>query len=378
MELSTHHVMSIVRELSEIINQHVNLMDDQGYIIASTDLERIGQFHEGAATLLKNDLKELVIENDSQFLGSRKGINLPLLLNNRTAGVVGITGEYEEVQTYGQIIKKMTELMLTENYLNQQKKLDDRIRKRFFDEWILNAVPLTEDFIERGQRLGIDIKRPYRVLVIALANIDKHMDHPEAQMKIDDIGRAVKMAVLSVQGALFFKTINRMICLLPIHKNGDRSSDLILACQSIEKSFKVRLFIGLDGGGYTTHLRYTEASKACIACDKERPVRHFSDISLELFLDDVSTKSKQDFINRMFRSCTERELDMSILMLKAFFENNGSISKTAEELFIHKNTLQNRLNRLYEKTGHDPRNLADSALYYLALEFYKTLQDQPL
>lgn len=48
IKLSRHTAMHIAKEISKLIHQHVNVMDHLGYIIASTDEERIGTFHEGA------------------------------------------------------------------------------------------------------------------------------------------------------------------------------------------------------------------------------------------------------------------------------------------------------------------------------------------
>lgn len=39
--------------------------------------------------------------------------------------------------------------------------------------------------------------------------------------------------------------------------------------------------------------------------------------------------------------------------------HNSSIVHRAEELFLHKNTLQNRLNKIADKTGYNPRRITD-------------------
>ena len=66
--------------------------------------------------MIGEHLDELIIQSDDEYEGTRKGINLPILLDGEIAGVVGITGERDEVVKYGQIIKKMTEILLIENF----------------------------------------------------------------------------------------------------------------------------------------------------------------------------------------------------------------------------------------------------------------------
>ena len=54
--------------------------------------------------------------------------------------------------------------------------------------------------------------------------------------------------------------------------------------------------------------------------------------------------------------------------LKAFFDNNLNISKTAKIIFAHRNTLLYRLRRIKEITGLDPRNFDDAIQLRIALK----------
>ena len=108
MKLSEQNATKIVTRISEIIGQHVNMMDEKGVILSSTNPKRIGTFHGGAAKLIKEKLDILIIEDDNQFEGARKGINLPLMLYGNVVGVIGVTGEHAEVVKYVQIVKNMT------------------------------------------------------------------------------------------------------------------------------------------------------------------------------------------------------------------------------------------------------------------------------
>jgi carbohydrate diacid regulator len=58
-------------------------------------------------------------------------------------------------------------------------------------------------------------------------------------------------------------------------------------------------------------------------------------------------------------------------LLQTFVKNNGSIKKTSEEYYIHKNTLQYRLNKLKDITGYDPRTIEGIVVLYIAFLIYK-------
>lgn len=56
----------------------------------------------------------------------------------------------------------------------------------------------------------------------------------------------------------------------------------------------------------------------------------------------------------------------NIALLKAYFNAQGSIQKAADNLYIHKNTLQYRISKLKEITGLDVRKPTESPALYLA------------
>ena len=62
---------------------------------------------------------------------------------------------------------------------------------------------------------------------------------------------------------------------------------------------------------------------------------------------------------------------------RVFSKNNGSIQKCADELFIHKNTLQYRLNKIRDLTGFSPRNYNDFVVLKIAflLDFEREKSD---
>lgn len=373
MDISRQNAMQIVVEISSIIQQHVNMMDEHGIIIASTNPERLDTYHEGAARVIQQKLNELIISADGELEGARKGINLPIVLDDAIVGVVGITGEYDEVVKYGQIIKKMTEILLRENLLNQQRKIDDRIRSRFLDEWILDGATITSEFAERGARLGIDVKQPYRVVVATIADLRRYADDPEGQILIDRINRRVRRAMENA-GGLFAKTATRMICLFPsLSTEQYRLVQFAHNLQNkINEEFSIQLLLGIDSPCLSVHGGYLQAVKALGACSPVlgRTVCGYEDVNLEIFMDEVSPYSKREFVRRIFRGFSDEEIAVWVRILQVYFAAEGSISKAAEQLFLHKNTLQYKLKKLCDQTGYNPKTPAGGALYYLAIQFY--------
>ena len=106
MKISSNLAQKIVDNMRMVLNHQVNFMDMNGFIIASSDPERINTFHGGAAVVLKRKTP-LFIAYDGQYEGARKGINMPIFFDNQVIGVIGVSGD-SEVEKYTEIVKAMT------------------------------------------------------------------------------------------------------------------------------------------------------------------------------------------------------------------------------------------------------------------------------
>ena len=74
MNISQNLATNILYHMKDIINQDLNYIDINGTIIASTDPKRVGTFHAASLECIKKE-KYVIIENDSQYEGSRKGLS---------------------------------------------------------------------------------------------------------------------------------------------------------------------------------------------------------------------------------------------------------------------------------------------------------------
>lgn len=159
----------IVREVRRLITENIIIINIQGVIIASTDAERIGQFHEGALCCAKQKRTVIITKDDEQRLqGVKAGMNLPLLFHDEVIGVIGITGEPENISQYGEILRKMTELLIHENYFLEQLELEHLSYEAFVFDWLQNT-DWSPSFLDRAQTLGIDLYKKKQLILLSIA-----------------------------------------------------------------------------------------------------------------------------------------------------------------------------------------------------------------
>ena len=61
MYISQETAQTIVEEIGREIHEHINFIDNRGYIIASTDEARIGDLHEGAKRISGKILRNCIL-----------------------------------------------------------------------------------------------------------------------------------------------------------------------------------------------------------------------------------------------------------------------------------------------------------------------------
>ena len=150
------------------------------------------------------------------------------------------------------------------------------------------------------------------------------------------------------------------------------TSEMIKLAKEIENYVydkeKMHLNIGIDGGDCNMHHAYLQAHRAWrTASDEKEQVVCYENLNLELLLGCVPVETKEEFMEKIFKGCSREERSDYIALLNLYFKSEGSIQKTADAMFIHKNTLQYRLNKLKELTGYDVRKPGESASLYIAM-----------
>ena len=74
------------------------------------------------------------------------------------------------------------------------------------------------------------------------------------------------------------------------------------------------------------------------------------------------------FIREIFEGKSPDEFDEETLTtINKFFENSLNVSETSRQLYIHRNTLVYRLDKLQKMTGLDLRNFDDAIIFKITL-----------
>lgn len=374
MLLSKNIAEQIVSQLSKVVEQHINIMDTQGMIISSTDPLRIGTHHGGAQKIIDEKLSELMIESNDLYPGAKNGINLPIEFNGEIIGVIGMTGQYEAVYKYGQIIKKMTEILLLDTYRREQHIIEQKARDRFLEEWIFGRYEVNhpEEFSQRASSLGIDVKTSKRILVFSVRTLEGKLmdDH-----MLTDISFRIRNYLKTITQAFLFRTATLFICVFNQCSNQEILSIADEINQTVRKFYKCHLYIGIDSHEpKPITVSFKNANAALLLSQKStKTINIFDTLNFDIYITRMNLPDRMHFIQKLFPNLRHEDIRDYMRILKVFYQHEGSITEAAKALFIHKNTLQYRLSKIHSITGYDPRKISTAYLLTVAIKIHESI-----
>lgn len=91
----------------------------------------------------------------------------------------------------------------------------------------------------------------------------------------------------------------------------------------------------------------------------------FDNLTLEILLSDLKPEIISEYTEKVLSRLSQNDIEF----LKVYYSENQSLQKTAEKLFLHKNTVQQRLNKISDISGYNPRKFTDAVCLYMGIAF---------
>ena len=116
---------------------------------------------------------------------------------------------------------------------------------------------------------------------------------------------------------------------------------------------------------------YKEAKTAreiCKIFDPEKTVASYKRLGIGRLIHHIPAQFCRLFISEALRGLAAEKIDEETLStVNKLFENNLNISETARNMYIHRNTISYRLDKLQKATGLDIRSFEDAMTFKLAM-----------
>ena len=359
--MSNRVFQSVINQMKDATDRQVGVVDDQGYVVACNELSMIG-------TQL-SDILEVNGEVTDQV------ITLP----ERSYHLLGTTGSRFEFAVFvkGNDQLAVSLCIVMGVAMNEAKiNYDEKYNKATFVKNIISDNILPGDVYARAKDLRFVTDIPRAVMVV------QQVDRTDV-MVLDVIQRLFP----DKQSDFVFSVSETDIVVIKELSAAEDPAEIEDLARQIENAVRselmVKVIIGI--GTVAGHLReladrYKEAQVAIEVgkiFEPEKSIIRYENLGIGRIIYQLPTTLCEMFLSEVFKKNPIESLDADTMdTINKFFENNLNVSETSRKLYVHRNTLVYRLEKIKKLTGLDLREFDHAIVFKVAMMVNRYLEYQ--
>jgi len=356
--MSNNVFRGVVQQFKEVSDRMFGVIDSDGRVISCTETSMVGERWPEVVLKISGSSEQVVTFGQKTFRGIMNSANL-------FEYATFCSGDDEQAK----VLCNMAYIALNEAKAYYEEKHDIGA---FVKNIIMDNI-LPGDIYIRAKELHFAT------------------DAPRAVFLVRQLGRS-DVATTDVLSGLFHDKLQDFVISInetdiaivkQLEKNAT-SEDLEKIARNVEDTLKNELFIKpiIGIGTVAEHLReladaYKEAQTAIDVgkvFDTEKSIINYENLGIGRLIYQLPTTLCEIFLSEVFKKSSIDALDQETLFtINKFFENNLNVSETSRKLFVHRNTLVYRLEKIKKLTGLDLREFDDAITFKVALMVKKYL-----
>ena len=350
--MSNSVFQSVIVQLRDISDRVFGVIDTEGCVISSTDMSLLGERWPDAALKVGNASESIVTFAQKSFKAIMGN-------SNYFEYAVFCSGDDETARSFCQ----MAFIALNDAKTFYEEKHD---RGTFVKNIIMDNI-LPGDIYIRAKELHFATDAPRAVFLIRQVG---HSDVATVDVLTGMFPDKMQDFVLSVNetDVAIIKQISGTVTAEDLEKIAVSVED------TLKNELRIKTIIGI--GTVAEHLReladsYKEAQTAIEVgkvFDTEKSVMHYENLGIGRLIYQLPTTLCEIFLREVFKKNSLDSLDQETLFtINKFFENSLNVSETSRKLFVHRNTLVYRLEKIRKLTGLDLWQFDHAIVFRVAL-----------
>lgn len=342
-----------VEATSLLVGQRaINIMDQKGIIIASTEKHRIGDFHQGAAEVLETGKPVLIKKEDlPRYPGTKEGYNMPIFLNDEIIGVVGIFGCEEEVQSIANLLRVYVTQSFSQFQMTQKQNLEAELRNQLLRLLLFGGESQKEMIAKLCGMLNLQLEYPIRIVLLYERARERNMKHLLDYSQL--IQNLIWKNVLDRRRDVFgIKNADYVILL-----GGGESPEMQKRLDKLLHEIEAEDVWNAAVSSPCRNLEEILAGMREVSVLKNRKggvIQNLEEHScrMQYLLGSMTVQEGARTAARMLRRLKEQhgenQAEQLLRTARVYYECGGSVARAAEQLNLHKNTLLYRMKQLYQ------------------------------
>lgn len=347
-------------QLKKEVQRTMGVIDDSDTIVACSDEEKIGSTVDNIFTVFST-------------MGEVRTI----------AGMC-----YKKIETFSKSefvifcegdddVARSACAFLAMNFMTIKQFHDEKYDKSSFIKNIILDNVLSDDVVYRTKELHINTECPR---VVFLVRVSDETDHGYLDILNNMFPDKANDFIIRID--------ERDAVIIKEFRNEPEKSEILTIAQNIFDTLgaeaMITPLIGIStvvekihelGQAYRETRVALEVGKVF---DTEKDIISYDNLGIGRLIYQLPTTLCELFLNEVFKKESINVLDSeTIYTIQKFFENNLNVSETSRKLFVHRNTLVYRLDKIKKLTGLDLREFDDAIIFKVAMMVNKYLSAQP-
>lgn len=347
---------SLIYQMKDVTDRIIGVLDDTKTIVACSDAAKIG----------KEMLNLVDLFDDNLEVASSEGYTYKAIgVRNKIDFIVFISGEDD--------IARQTCAMLAISISNVKQYYDEKYDKSHFIKNVIMDNILPGDIPVKAKELHLQLDAHRVALLIRAYDTNDFFVHDIVE------------SLFPTKNKDFIVSLDeKNIVLVKELKDNYDPSDVEKIAKTIVDTINAEALIktSIGVGTVVDNIKYIAKSykEAQVALevgkvfDTEKNIINYDNLGIGRLIYQLPTTLCELFLQEVFKKGSIESLDEEIITtIQKFFENNLNVSETSRQLFVHRNTLVYRLDKIQKLTGLDLRTFDDAIVFKVAMMVKKYL-----
>ncbi|NLJ87487.1 MAG: PucR family transcriptional regulator [Epulopiscium sp.] len=348
--ISNQVLQSTIDGLKAITRREFCITDTEAKVLASTEEVQISLYQSIVEDFANSQAESQLIQGYHYF---------KVFDENVAEYIISIKGEDEEAYRIGKIAAFQIQNLLVA-YKERYDK-DNFIKNLLLDNMLL------VDIYSKSKKLNID-NNVTRVVYLIDTQPDKDINYVEIVRSIFPAKSKDFVTAVDEKSVILVKEITDKE-----HRDDkEKIARIIYDTVSSEAMSKVSVAVGTFVEDLKDVSRSYKEAKMALEVGKifysEKNIISYDKLGIGRLIYQLPVPLCHMYVNEVLHGRSISEFDEETLTtVNKFFENNLNVSETSRQLYIHRNTLVYRLDKLQKMTGLDLRNFEDAITFKITL-----------
>ena len=355
--MSNRLFQGVVHQMKDAVERVIGVVDESGVVVACSELTKIGEVRQGVAEEITYSPKSFILNGTTYS---------PITAGSKSEYYVFVDGD-------DKLAEKISKILVV-SFINIKNLYDEKYDKGSFIKNIILDNILPSDIYVKSKELHFNTEEVRIVFLVKFYSRTDMMPFEMLQNMFPDkskdyvisVGEQDVVLVKDIKPGTERKEIEKMAANIVTTLNNEYYAKVAIGISTVVDNIK------------DLARAYKEAQVALDVgkvFETEKNIISYENLGIGRLIYQLPTTMCEMFLQEVFKKGSLDSLDKETLMtIQCFFENNLNVSETSRKLFVHRNTLVYRLEKIRKLTGLDLREFEHAITFKVALIVQKYLK----